>query len=101
MRRPRLIPDARLAWRFGSVQVATLLALLSAVQAEVLPLVAPLFAPEAWPWVSGGLALAVVVLRLVAQPGLELERSRQRMDAARHAFYDELDNTAPNTEEHF
>lgn len=101
MSRPRLIPDARLAWRFGSVQAAVLLALLSGVQAEVLPLVAPLFAAEVWPWVSGALALAVVLLRLVAQPGLELERSRQRMDAARDAFYDELDNPAPSAEEHF
>jgi hypothetical protein len=82
MRRPRLIPDARLAWRFGSVQVATLLALLSAVQAEVLPLVAPLFAPEVWPWVSGGLALAVVVLRLVAQPGLDAQRQAAALQLA-------------------
>lgn len=102
MRRlPKLIPYARLAWRFGSVQAAVLLALLSGLQAEVLPLVTPLFPAQVWPWVSGGLALAVVVLRLVAQPGLELERSRQRMHEARDAFHAELDNTAPNTEEHF
>lgn len=102
---PKLIPDARLAWRFGSVQAAVLLALLSGLQAEVLPLVSPLFAPEVWPWVSGGLALAVVVLRLLAQPELErerdLERGRYRMREARDAFHAELDNTAPNTEEHF
>ncbi len=81
----KLIPNARQAWRFGSVRVAVLLAFLSAVQAEVLPLVAPLFAPQAWPWVSGVLALSVVVLRLLAQPGLEADS----------------DKTAPSAEEHF
>lgn len=98
MRRPRLIPEARLAWRFGSVQAAALLALLSAVQAEVLPLVAPLFAPEAWPWVSGGLALAVVVLRLVAQPGLDAERQAAALqlaqeDKATAAMQADMDRT--------
>ncbi len=67
----RWIANARLAWRFGSVQAAALLALLSALQAEVLPLVGPIFAPTVWPWVSGGLALAIVLLRLVAQPALQ------------------------------
>lgn len=66
----RLIANARLAWRFASVQAATLLAFLSALQAEVLPLVGPIFAPAVWPWVSGLLALAIVVLRLVAQPAV-------------------------------
>lgn len=67
---PKPIPDWRLAWRFASVQSAVLLALLSGLQAEVLPLVSPLFPAHVWPWVSGALALAVVLLRLVAQPGL-------------------------------
>lgn len=79
----RLIPDARRWWRFNSVQVALLLAVLSAVQAEVMPLVSPLFSPEVWPWVSGLLALAVVLLRVVVQPALEQER--QREDAIRAA----------------
>jgi hypothetical protein len=111
MRRPRLIFEAHLAWRFGSVQAAVLLALLSGVQAEVLPLVAPLFSPEAWPWVSGLLALAIVLLRLVAQPGLEAVRQRDferdlaefeaeaaqimalhRLTRARESFDAELDN---------
>ena len=78
----KLIPEARLAWRFGSVQGALVLAFLSAVQAEVLPLVAPLFAPEVWPWVSGVLALAIVVLRLAAQPALEPERQQLQMAQA-------------------
>lgn len=71
---PKMIPNARLAWRFGSVQAAALLALLSAIQAEVLPLVQPLFEPAVWPVVSGTLALAIVLLRVLAQPGLEAER---------------------------
>lgn len=70
-----LIPDWRLAWRFLSVQAAMLLAVLSAVQTEVLPLLSPLFPDHVWPWVSGGLAMAVVLLRLVAQPSLELQRA--------------------------
>lgn len=69
-RLPRAVPNWRLAWRFSSVQAAVLLALLSSVQAEVLPLVKPIFAANVWPWVSGGLALAIVLLRLMAQPGL-------------------------------
>lgn len=73
----RLIPDARLAWRFTSVQAAALLAFLSAIQAEVLPLVQPLFPPHVWPWVSGLLALAIVVLRLLPQPSLDAVRQRE------------------------
>lgn len=82
---PKLIPDWRLAWRFLSVQAAVLLALLSAVQAEVLPLLSPLFPDHLWPWVSGSLALAVVLLRLVVQPALEVPRAdalRQEMEVA-------------------
>lgn len=63
----RLIPEWRDCWRMSSWLTAVLLALLSMVQADVLPLVQPLVAPERWPWVSGGLALAIVVLRLVQQ----------------------------------
>jgi hypothetical protein len=73
---PKLIPDWRLAWRFASVQAAVLLALLSGLQAEVLPLISPLFAVDVWPWVSGSLALAVVVLRLVSQDSLAIEREQ-------------------------
>ena len=79
---PKLIPDWRLAWRFASVQAAVLLALLSGLQAEVLPLISPLFAVEVWPWVSGSLALAVVLLRLVSQDGLQIPRERLEWDEA-------------------
>jgi len=76
----KLIPDWRLAWRFLSVQAAVLLALLSGIQGEVLPLFAPLFPDHLWPYISGGLALAIVVLRLVAQDGLAIEREQLELD---------------------
>lgn len=76
----RLIPDWRLAWRFLSVQAAVVLALLSGLQAEVLPLAQPLIPPQYWPWVSGGLALVIVLLRLVKQDGLATERSVLSLD---------------------
>lgn len=69
MKAPQLIPGASRAWRLTSVWAAALLMLLSLVQADVLPLVQPLLPPEVWPWVSAGMALAIVVLRVIAQPG--------------------------------
>lgn len=89
----KLIPDWRLAWKFLSVQAAVLLALLSGIQGEVLPLFAPLFPDHVWPWVSGGLALMIVVLRLVAQ---DLVQERELMGLQR--LEAELD-TFPLSEE--
>jgi len=77
----RLIPDWRLAWRFMSVQAALLLALLSGIQGEVLPLFAPLFPDHLWPYVSGGLALVIVLLRMVAQDDLGDARWQLELDA--------------------
>lgn len=74
MKFPFLIPDWHLALRFLSIDAALVLALLSAVQAEVLPLFSPLFPPHIWPWVSGGFALVIVLLRLWRQPGLASAR---------------------------
>ncbi len=68
---PRLIPNWRQAWRFMSVQATALLALLSMLQADVLPFLQPVIDPRHWPWVSGGLALLIGVLRLIAQPGVD------------------------------
>lgn len=76
----RLIPDARLAWRFASVRAAALLALLSAVQLELLPLVQPLLPPQHWPYVSAGVALLIIVLRLLPQPALAAEREHLALD---------------------
>lgn len=69
----RLIPDWALAYRFMSVQAAVLLALLSGIQGEVLPIIKPLFPDEKWPWISGLLALGIVVLRLIAQDDLRAD----------------------------
>lgn len=73
----QLIPDWRLAYRFMSIQAAALLALLSGIQGEVLPIMKPLFPPDKWPWISGLIALAIVVLRLIAQDGLRMDASAQ------------------------
>lgn len=77
----KLIPDWRLAWRFLSVQAAMVLALLSGIQGEVLPLVEPLFPADKWPWVSGTLALLIVVLRIVDQVSLDDARWQLELDA--------------------
>jgi hypothetical protein len=76
----KLIPDWRLAWRFLSVQAAALLAVLSGIQGEVLPLVQPLFPADKWPWVSGALAIAIVLLRVMAQDGLAVDREQLELD---------------------
>lgn len=68
---PRLIPHWRRAWRFMSVQAAALLALLSMLQADVLPYLQPVIDPRHWPYVTAGLSLAIVLLRLIAQPGVD------------------------------
>lgn len=78
----RLIPDARLAWRFASVQAALLLTVLSAIQLEVLPVIQPLVPPDKWPYVSAGLSLLIIVLRVVPQPALETERALLGIDKA-------------------
>jgi hypothetical protein len=66
----RLIPDWRMAWRFASVRAAALLTLLSIVQAEVLPLIQFSIPATAWPYVTAGFGIAILVVRLIAQPGL-------------------------------
>lgn len=63
-----LIPEWRRAWRLSTVWAAALLGALSMVQAEVLPQLQALVPPQRWPWVTLGFALAIVVLRIVAQP---------------------------------
>jgi hypothetical protein len=77
----KLIPDARLAWRFDTVQAALLLGLLSAMQADLLPILKPLIPPDVWPLVSAFFALAIILLRVRAQPALEAEREQLALDA--------------------
>lgn len=78
MKFPFLIPDWHLALKFFSIDAALVLAFLSAVQADVLPLLSPLFPPDIWPWVSGGFAFVIVLLRLWRQPGLANAREELR-----------------------
>ena len=66
----KLVDDWRHALRFNSVQLALLLAFLSSVQADVLPLLQPIFPQKWWPLITAGLALAIVLLRLRMQPSL-------------------------------
>lgn len=68
MKRPQLIPEWRRAWRFNSVRAAALLVVLSMLQADVLPHLQGLISPEWWPLVTAGFALAIVILRVLAQP---------------------------------
>jgi len=98
----KLIPDWKLAWKFMSVQAGLLLTALSMIQADVLPLVSPLFAAEKWPWVSGSLAIAIVVLRLIAQESLSPERAQLELDrleasAAAAPLAQEMPEPAPGS----
>ncbi len=71
----KLISNWRQAWKLNSVQAATLLAFLSALQANVLPQVQGLIPADLWPYVTGAIALAIIVLRLRDQPGLREDES--------------------------
>lgn len=62
-----LIPDWKRAWRFASVQAAVLLALLSFLQAQILPLFQFAVDPKVWPWVTAGFGSAIAVLRVWQQ----------------------------------
>lgn len=71
-RRLQLIPGWRRAWRLSSVRAAAVLVLLpiaEALQQQLLPLFQFAIPPAAWPWVSAVCGTAVIVLRLLAQPG--------------------------------
>lgn len=70
MRKPRLIPEARRAWRLLSVQIAGLAVIFGALpvdqQSAILSMLG--IGPERIPAVLG---LAVIVARLVQQPAVE------------------------------
>ncbi len=70
MSRFALIPEWRSAWRMDTMRVSLLLAVLSLVQAELLPLLQADLPSRAWAYVTFGLALAVMLLRLRLQPAL-------------------------------
>lgn len=67
----KLIENAGQAPRMLTIQATTALAVLSAAQADWLPFVQPLVPAEYWPMVSGGFALLIGVVRLIAQPKLK------------------------------
>jgi hypothetical protein len=81
----KLIPDAAIAWRFASVQAALVLTILTAVQADLVPMLQPLMEQDTYLKVSALLSFLVIVLRVVAQPGLEPERQLLALDKAEHA----------------
>jgi hypothetical protein len=63
----KLVNDWRQAWRFFSIWAAGALAVVSVLQAQVLPLIEFAVPPEAWPWVTACFGVLIVVLRLIAQ----------------------------------
>lgn len=65
-----LIPDWKKCWRFASVQAASLLAVLSLLQLQALPLIEPLVPPARWPYVTAGFGLLIVALRIISQPSV-------------------------------
>lgn len=69
----KLIDEWKQALKLNSVQLALLLAFLSAAQADILPLIQPLFPEKYWPAITGALALLIILLRLRLQPGLRDE----------------------------
>jgi hypothetical protein len=66
----KLIDNASRAPRMASVQAASVLALLSLIQADMLPWVQPLIPAEYWPAVTGLFGILIVGARLIAQPKL-------------------------------
>lgn len=67
MKLPRLIDDWHRAWSFLSVQAAALLAVLSAIQADMLPFIQPIVPPKYWPVVTAAFGVAITVLRILRQ----------------------------------
>lgn len=68
MRKPKAIPQWRHAWRLDTMRAAALLALLSLLQTDALPLLQALVPPRVWPWVTLSFAVAIALLRIRAQP---------------------------------
>lgn len=72
--RDRLIPEWRQAWRMDSVRAAAALTALSMIQAEVLPLVEFAVPAQYWPYITGAFGVALIVLRMRAQPAIHRPR---------------------------
>lgn len=69
---PKLIPNSRKAWRMLSVQIAAVAVLFGALPADQQAAIMSLLgvAPERIPALMG---LAVILARLIDQPGLSRE----------------------------
>lgn len=72
--RDKLIPEWRQAWRMDSVRAAAALTALSVIQAEVLPLIEFAVPAQFWPYITGAFGVAMIVLRMRAQPAIHQPR---------------------------
>lgn len=59
-----------MSWKLHSVYMSGVLGALSMLQAQVLPLFAFAIPADVYPWITAVLGVAVVVARLLSQPGL-------------------------------
>ena len=67
----KLIKNWRSAWRMHSVQIGIVAALVAAIQAELLPIIEPLFDAKTFSVIASRVSVLAIVLRLVAQPTVE------------------------------
>lgn len=67
-RTTQVIPEWRRSWRLDTMRAAALLAALSLLQTDALPLLQALVPDSVWPWVTLGFAVAIALLRVRAQP---------------------------------
>lgn len=63
-------PNQRALWRASSVIASALLAVLSMLQSEVLPIAQAVVPAEYWPYVLMAFAVAIPALRMVKQATL-------------------------------
>lgn len=72
--RNKLIPEWRQAFRMDTVRAAAALTALSVIQVEVLPLIEFAVPAQFWPYVTGAFGVAIIVLRMRAQPAIHQPR---------------------------
>jgi len=64
----KLVDNARNAWKWWSVRIAMFMAVLPPVWME-LPDDIKAFIPPHWrPWIASGIAVAIIIARLIPQP---------------------------------
>ena len=71
MKMPTLIADWRKAWRFLAIQASAVLTVLSAIQADMLPYIQPIFPAQYWPYVTAAFGITIVGLRILRQASLD------------------------------